>query len=77
MKVEVKESLSRFDYLKSGDVFRFGQVIYMKIETVTHNEDRHCNAVILSGGYPVSFEADSAVDTLQEVTLKANNINRQ
>jgi hypothetical protein len=75
MKVEVKESLARFEFLKFGDAFRYETQVYIKIEPILGAHNVY-TAINLGTGVGSMFQPAHMVDTLQEVTLKANNINR-
>lgn len=75
MKIINKRRLYRFDELKQGEVFKYGNGIYMKYPTNPYyNND--CSGLVLDGNYtgmPYNFKGNEEVDLLRNVKLVVND----
>lgn len=51
-----------FRTLTSGDVFRYNEATYMRIQEISNEEDYYYNAVELKTGYVECFEPEDWVE---------------
>lgn len=62
--IDKGKKTSSFETVVAGEVFRYGEGIYMRIETVTSVMGIYFNAVILNSGDLASFDDDDTIESV-------------
>ena len=58
-----------FRLITLGDVFRYNEAVYMRIQEISNKEDYYYNAVELKTGYVECFEPEDSVELIDTQLL--------